>query len=137
MARKFMSTQRIKRIHLTREWANEFPKEAGVYIFFNGDQICYVGETGSIRARMKDLLDTRNHVIRRNIGNTKFKGTTGFRKATASKKFVKIIEIKLNKWIERNLKVSTLVVDLGRKELEEYLYAKYKPKYNKKGKRAG
>lgn len=96
-----------------------------------------MGETGLLRSRMKDLLDTRNHVLRRKIGNTKFIKLPGFQKATSSKNFNPGIEDKLNKWIESNLEISTLAVDLGRKELEEFIYDKYdKPKYNSKGKLA-
>jgi hypothetical protein len=135
LERKLIANSRLQRIQLTREWTKQFPKEAGVYIISENDTICYVGETGSIRARMNNLRNTQNHVLRRNIGNKKFTATPGFQKATSHRKFNPEIESKLNNWIKRNLKVSTLVVDLGRKELEEYLFEKHKPKYNSKGKR--
>lgn len=137
LERKLLSTDNWQKIELTRKWANKFPQEAGVYVVREDDIICYVGETGLLRSRMKDLLDTRNHVLRRKIGNTKFIQLPGFQKATSSKKFIPGIESKLNKWIESNLEIATLAVDLGRKELEEFIYDKYdKPKYNSKGKRA-
>lgn len=137
LERKLLSTDNWQKIELTREWANKFPKEAGVYVVREDNIICYVGETALLRSRMKDLLDTRNHVLRRKIGNTKFKHLPGFQKATSSKKFIHGIEDKLNIWIESNLEIATLAVDLGRKELEEFIYDKYdKPKYNSKGKRA-
>jgi hypothetical protein len=84
---------------------------------------------------MADLLNTQNHVIRRTIGNKKYKDHLGFEKATSHKKFIPDIEAKLNKWIESKLEVSVLEVSLGRKEFEEFLYDKYEPKYNNKGKR--
>lgn len=135
LERKLLSDKNRQRITLTRDWTKQFSTSAGVYIVRENGQISYVGETGSIRARMSDLLNTQNHVIRRTIGNTKYKDLRGFEKATSHKKFIIEIETKLNKWIESKLEISTLVVDLGQKELEEFLYDKHKPKYNNKGKR--
>jgi excinuclease UvrABC nuclease subunit len=132
---KLCSKTNRQLIILTREWAKLFPTNAGVYLIRENGVISYVGETGSIRERMKDLLNTQNHVIRRSIGNKKYKDHKGFEKATSHKQFIPEIEAKLNKWIEGKLEISTLVVDLGRKEFEEYLYDKHKPKYNNKGKR--
>jgi len=136
LEKSLTSEKIIQKIQLTRIWANQFPIHAGVYLIREKGVISYVGETGSIRERMKDLLNTQNHVIRRNIGNTKYKDNLGWEKATSHKKFIPEIEKKLNKWIESHLTISVLKVDLGRKELEEYLFEKHKPKYNNKGKRA-
>lgn len=135
LEQKLLADKNQQRITLTRNWTKQFSTFAGVYLIRENGQICYVGETGSIRARMADLLNTQNHVIRRTIGNTKYNEHIGFEKATSHKKFIPEIEIKLNEWIESKLEISTLAVDLGRKELEEFLYEKYKPKYNNKGKR--
>lgn len=122
-------------VQLERSWARQFSPEAGVYIIRENGQICYVGETGSLMSRMTDLVDTRNHVIRRNIGNENFSELKGFSKATSKIKFPSHIENLVEDWIVTKLKVSMIQVDLGRKELEEKLFLKYKPKYNKKGKR--
>lgn len=135
LERKLLTDKNRQYIKLSRAWTKQFSSEAGVYIVWENGQICYIGESGSIKARMTDLLNTQNHVIRRTIGHAKYKNCPGFEKATARKKFIPEIEIKLNKWIESKLEVSVLEVSLGRKELEEYLYEKYKPKYNQKGKR--
>jgi hypothetical protein len=86
---------------------------------------------------MTDMIDTRNHVIRRNIGEINFSNQTDFVKASANKKFPDTIEHLVENWMKDKLKVTVLAVELGRKELEEYLYDKYKPKYNNKGKRIG
>ena len=133
--KKLLSESIRQNIVLTREWTKQFPADAGVYLIRENGEICYVGETGSIRARMTDLLNTQNHVIRRTIGNTKFKTHLNFEKATSYKKFNSEIELKLNKWIENKLEISYLKVELGRKEIEEFLYEKHTPKYNNKGKR--
>lgn len=135
LEQKLLSDKNRQSIELTREWTKQFPTEAGVYLIRENGQISYVGETGSIRARMADLLNTQNHVIRRTIGNVKYKNHPGFEKATSHKKYIPEIETKLNKWIKSKLEISILAVELGRKELEEFLYEKYKPKYNNKGKR--
>ncbi|MBB6004900.1 GIY-YIG nuclease family protein [Arcicella rosea] len=135
LEKKLLSDNNRKSIKLTRDWTKQFPTDAGVYLIRESGEISYVGETGSIRARMADLLNTQNHVIRRTIGHTKYKDHISFEKATSQKKFIPEIEIKLNNWIESQLEVSILTVELGRKELEEFLYDKHKPKYNNKGKR--
>lgn len=122
-------------IQLSRDWVKQFPANAGVYLIRENEEICYVGETGAIKARMGDLLDTRNHVIRRNIGKANFDGKEGYKAATSHKKFPDAIESLLENWMTTKLTVSAIAVNLGRKELEEMLFDKYKPKYNQKGKR--
>jgi transposase-like protein len=56
-----------QKIRLTRGWASAFPSVPGVYVFKYKGKIIYVGETGNLRGRMKDMLNTKNHVLRRNI----------------------------------------------------------------------
>ena len=136
LERILISNRSWQKIQLSREWTKQFPKAAGVYLIRENGVVCYVGETGLLRSRMRDLLETRNHVLRRKIGYTKYSNTTGYQKATSSKKFNPEVEEKINRWIQSHLEISTLVVGLGRKELEEYIYDKYDgPKYNSKGKR--
>jgi hypothetical protein len=69
------------------------------------------------------------------LGNLLFKDHDGFEKASSRKRYNPEIEAKLEEWMESNLEISNLVVPFGRKELEEYLFEKFKPKYNNKGKR--
>ena len=87
LERKLLSDDNWQKIVLTRDWANKFPGDAGVYVIRENSTICYVGETGLLRSRMRDLPDTRNHVVRSKIGNTKFNKVPGFKKATSSKMF--------------------------------------------------
>ena len=122
-------------IQLNRAWANQFPETAAVYIFREGDEVCYVGETGSFKGRMTDLLNTKNHTIRRNIGSLHYSNHKDFEKASSKKSYHPEIEILLNKKIINDLTVSFIEIELGRKELEEQLYEKYRPKYAIKGKR--
>jgi len=121
------------KIGLTRAWASDFPPAPGVYVFRDKKKLIYVGETGSLRGRMKDMIDTRNHVLRRNIGNKLYNEIEGFERATSSKKFIEIIEDMLNNHIRENLTVCYMTVELGRKELEEKIQKEFEPEYNQKG----
>ncbi|ASS50560.1 MAG: hypothetical protein A3D31_13430 [Candidatus Fluviicola riflensis] len=127
-------SERLK-ISLNRDWANSFPNESSVYLFRENDEICYVGETGSLKGRMNDILNTKNHTIRRNFGNTHFCEFESYEKPSSKKGFCEEIEILLNEKIELNLTMSYIVLSLGRTELEEKLVDKYQPKYNIKRKR--
>ena len=122
-------------IRLKRKWAKRFPKDAGVYAVFDKETLVYVGETGSLSARMADFLDSRNHVLRRSLGNAQFKDQEGFQRASARERFPDHIEEQISDYIESRMTVTTVVVPLGRTEIEEHLTGKHVPKYNKKGKR--
>jgi len=84
---------------------------------------------------MRDLLDTRNHTLRRQLGNTKFGKDPNYRAATSSVKFPRDIEKLLTEFMLTRLKVRALPVSLGRKEIEEKLIDEKSPKYNAKGRR--
>lgn len=122
-------------IELTREWAKSFPNESAVYLFREEGEICYVGETGSLRGRMTDILNTKNHTVRRNLGNAHYFDQPNYEKASERKSFSEDIEKMLNERIINHLTMSYIIVDLGRKELEERLFDKLQPKYSIKGKR--
>lgn len=126
-----------RNVSLTTDWANTFPDEAGVYALKEDNQIIYVGETGNIRGRMKDLLDSRHHTVRRTIGERYFSKIKGFRKATTKLRFPDKIEQMVNDYILKNIKVSHLEVPLGRKELEELIEGEIHKdvRLNKRGKR--
>jgi excinuclease UvrABC nuclease subunit len=122
-------------INLNRNWANKFPNASAVYLFREGDDVVYVGETGSFKGRMNDILNTKNHTIRRNIGSLHFSNHKDFEKVTSKKSFHPEIEILLNEKMTNDLTISFIEIELGRKELEEQLYEKFSPKYSVKGKR--
>lgn len=124
-----------RNIELSRNWANSFPKEAAVYLFRENGEICYVGETGDMQGRMNDFLNTKNHTLRRNIGNMHFYEHAGYEKPSSTKGFCEEIEELLNTTIITDLRVSYIITHLGRKELEERIYEKFAPKYSIKGKR--
>ncbi len=102
--------------------------EAGIYLAWQDNNIVYAGETGSLRGRMHDMMDTRHHNLRRHIGFELFGET-----ASTTEKFTD--EEALDTFIRANISITSMVVKLGRKELEESIIAKFNPKYNRKGKR--
>ena len=122
-------------IRLTTEWAKRFPEKPGVYCVFAKGELIYVGETGNLRGRMRDLRDTRNHSLRRQLGDEVFGGCRGFRSANSSRKFPRVIEDRLNRHMERHLLVRGLSVLLGRKEIEEQLIDRERPRYNRRKRR--
>jgi hypothetical protein len=97
-------------IELNSSWANQFANEAAVYILREDDSIVYVGETGNLKDKMMELVNNQNLEDR-------------------------ITEL-LNNVIAKYLKLSYLLVDLGRKELERILKKVSTPKktYTKAGK---
>jgi hypothetical protein len=110
-------------IVLTRVWASTIPNTPGVYAIKENNKIVYVGESGNLRGRMKDLLDSRHHTVRRTIGKKLFSEIDNFIMATSRIKFPEHIEVLLNAHIRSNLKIAYLEVKLGRKELEERIQA--------------
>ena len=126
-----------QKIILTRIWTAEIPKEAGVYAIKENDQIVYVGETGSLRGRMNDLLDSRHHTLRRTIGHKLFSNTEGYVSATTKLKFPTHVENLLNEHVCNNLSIAYLTLALGRKELEEFIEKQldHTVRLNKRGKR--
>ena len=126
-----------QKIVLTRQWTSSIPSKAGVYALKEENELVYVGETGNLRGRMTDLLDSRHHTVRRSIGKKLFAHQLGFVQATTKNKFPDSIEILVNGHICNNLRIAFLPVSLGRKELEEYIEKNIieEIKLNKRGKR--
>lgn len=81
-------------------WVNQFPNEAAVYIFRQDDTIVYVGETKNLNALMIKLVSVKS--VDDDMG------------------------VLLHDIIAKNLKLSYLLVGLGRKELEERILKKIK-----------
>ena len=123
-----------QKVELTSSWAKMFPDEAGVYILFHKSKPVYVGETGKISRRMKNMLDSRQHTVRRSVGQEQYSKIDGYQKASSSKKFPEHIEILVEKFI-CEFSICAKVVKFGRKEIEEYILKNYNPRYNHKKKR--
>lgn len=132
-----LNPENFQEIRLTNEWASKAPNEAGVYILLEGHQVIYVGETGNLKGRMRDLRDTRNHVLRRTIGHTFYREHEHFTMATSKQKFPEEIEMLVSDHLCKRLKISYLPIALGRKELEELIQSKIPTsiRLNQRGKR--
>jgi hypothetical protein len=91
------------------DWHLNFDDIAGVYVAFEDDELVYVGETGNLRSRMRDLRDPRTHKV---------------------KEMIDLLELPHD-----SLAFKAVTVLFGRKEVEEYMIAKHKPRYCGKGKR--
>ena len=61
-----------------QDWINDVPKDAGIYAFFNSSDLVYVGESGSLKGRMRDVRHTVNHTLRRTIGHQLLNHVEGF-----------------------------------------------------------
>jgi len=125
-----------KPFDISTKWAKHITEKASIYAFFEKGKIVYVGESRSLKARMRDVRRTVNHTLRRNIGVKLFSHIKGYEKATSKQKFPEHIEQKVNEYME-TLHVVVVPILFGRTEIEEYLVYKHKPKFNTKTKRAG
>lgn len=137
ISKELYKKEKKKKIILTREWTKQFDKLRGVYFIFEKEELKYVGETGSLNGRMADLLNTKNHTLRRSIGERMFSKEKGYQKASSKLSYIPAIEKKLNVYMEVNLFVSCLPLEIGRKEFEEWVIDS-NPKilfYNKRKKR--
>jgi len=136
MCKQLMYKRGMRNITLATDWLHQFERKPAVYILFDKRKNClvYVGETASLRRRMRNLLQTSNHCIRRTIGKQKFSNVNGYKLAPRGKAFPLHIEKKINNYIEKHLKLSFLYVEIGRKELEELIVKKFNPELNKIGK---
>lgn len=112
-----------------------YPKGAGVYCIFCDGTPIYVGESGDLPARMKDLFRTVNHSFRRSLGTYLYAQRSNFVEGSSSKKFPSELEEELTKYMESELKVVVTPIVLGRKEVEEVIYKNYQPEFNVRGRR--
>lgn len=95
------------------------PKDKGLYMICHIDypRVCYIGESKNMYDRLYNHHRTGNHSsFRRNL----------------EKLNKKVSELKLSQFLEE-CSVKCLPMEYGRKELEEYLIEKYRPKYNAEG----
>ena len=67
-----LKTGNWQKIVLTRAWASTVTNKPGVYAIKENNRIIYVGESGNLRGRMTELLNSRQHIIRRTIGKKLF-----------------------------------------------------------------
>lgn len=116
-------------IELISTWANSFPKKASVFLFREDGVICYVAETASIKDELNGILKSKNHAFRINLGKQYFAENPNYTKSSISKEFSDEMQTLINERIIATLTISYILVDLGRRELEERLINKFSPKY--------
>jgi len=91
-------------------WTDEVPREAGVYVLWENDLPIYVGETSSLQLRMADLARPQNHTFCKKFSNRyEIQETGEIAIAMANRYFL-----------------SFVVVEFGRKEVEEYLILRWR-----------
>jgi hypothetical protein len=125
-----------RNLELTRQWAKTFPNDSGICMLFENEKLVYVGESGSLSGRIMDMLNSRQHSVRRSIGEIRLKDEHCYKKATSSIKYPVHIENLVQEKM-KNFKISVLPISFGRKEFEKYIELKNKPELNRKGKRGG
>ena len=108
MARELENAPR-RQVLRSATWAVDTPPEPGVYALWDiqSGAAVYVGETSSLRHRMRDLGRTVNHTCRRKIA--------------ARHQLTGANEVALSAAIAERYTPSFIQVSLGRVELEEYL----------------
>ncbi len=95
-----------------QKWASNVPQEAGVYVLWKDESPIYVGETSSLRSRMRDLTRFENHTFAR-LTCKQF-GITKVDKAG-------LVDI-----FSKTYKLSFILVPFGRKEVEEFLILRWR-----------
>lgn len=93
---------------------------SGVYCFFIDNKVSYIGETGCLKKRINDLLNTRNHTFRRIFGELYFSSHTLYSKASSTNGYHKEIENLLVGKMKKHLSYSYKSMNIGRKEFEEW-----------------
>lgn len=113
---------------LEDETLDRAKETSGVYIVWKRGlrNPVYVGETKSIKARMKDIRRTWNHTLRKKIASREF----GYELEKGRGKFPDNVEKKIDKFMKNKLKVSFFPITFGRKEIEEALIYKFPDMYN-------
>lgn len=114
----------------------EFPNKAGVYSVFEQCELIYIGESGNLKKRLRDLRNTKNHSLRRKLGEKLYSQLKSYFPASSKESFPDTIEDKLTNYMEQNLFILALPTNACRKEIEEQAVKKYKKKLlNTRGKR--
>lgn len=94
------------------QWAQDIPREAGVYTVWEGDKPIYVGESSSLRARMSDIGRPLNHTFARKTCKTFLISESSLEELAAA--------------MRARYLLSFILVPFGRAEVEEYLVLRWR-----------
>lgn len=97
---------------LSKDWRKSFPQEGGVYVLWENGYPVYVGETSGLKSRMGDLSRPVNHPFPAKVAII-----LALHKAPIKE---------LRAAIERQYKLSYVLVPFGRAEVEEYLILRWR-----------
>jgi predicted GIY-YIG superfamily endonuclease len=107
------------------------PATGGVYAFFYGNELFYIGETTSLRQRLANhMRNPENHVLALKIARQLHDRIHGEGAAGSQKKFVEEHKESTRQWVVQNLQVAYVPLTIGRRELEERLCAQLAPMFN-------
>jgi hypothetical protein len=120
---------------LTRRSYSSLPSIAGLYAIYEHDSLIYVGETGCLSERLRDIFQTRNHSFRRKLGKKLFASEPGFVAATSKQCFAPDIESRLTAHMETALTFLVVPMKFCRTEVEERLVAECDGLLNSRGQR--
>lgn len=98
-----------------------FPPKPGCYLIREKGVIRYIGETRNLRARMMESKRTYNHTLKSYIGKQLFGRWEGGRTRYSDDE-----EEKINNYLSKHVTIAFLIVNFGRKELEEQMVKNYR-----------
>jgi hypothetical protein len=101
-------------------WTDGIPENPGVYAIWDitENSLAYIGETTSLKSRMRDIGKTKKHTFRRKVAK--------------KPEMTSNDEAGLSEKISKRYAVSFIEIQFGRAELEEFLILRWKPELNKK-----
>jgi len=95
-----------------QKWASDVPQDAGVYVLWRDASPIYVGESSSLRSRMRDLTRVENHTFAR-LTCKQFSIGVGDQSGLISV-------------LSKTYMLSFILVPFGRKEVEEFLILRWR-----------
>lgn len=117
------------KVCFSKKLLQSFPNKPAVYIFREDNEICYIGETYSLRACMFYFLYRKNHTFIKNVVDAYSSNCDNYIESNSKQSFSIYKDELLKKIFKSDFTLSYIEVSLGRKELEDRLLDKYKPKY--------
>ncbi|WP_293933810.1 hypothetical protein [Sphingobacterium sp. UBA6645] len=111
-----------------RNWEYQLPKEPAVYIFIEGNEICYVGEAEDLRLKMRKFCRHKNDRFKRAFGIYHFSNHPDLALSKGESFSEETSALIANK-ISELLTFAYIKVELGRAELKDLLNKKMNTKY--------